>query len=138
MLGGFLLGGFLGSLLFGGLGGLSGGIGMMDLLVMGGLAALAISFLRRRAPEPAPASAYGRAELPPATPVGPPRSRGAAVAAGAGRSRRAGRGSRAGRRAHPRDGPGLRPGRFLGIARDLFVRLQIGWSAATSPRCARI
>ena len=46
MVGGFLLGGLLGSLLFGGLGGISGGIGFMDLLVMAGLAALVISFLR--------------------------------------------------------------------------------------------
>ena len=75
MVGGFLLGGLLGSLLFGGLGGMSGGIGFMDLLVMGGLAALAISFLRRRTPQPAPAasaSAYGRGELTPAMPC-PPR-----------------------------------------------------------------
>src|SRR5262245_56621408 len=59
MLGGFLLGGFLGSILFGGLGGFGGGIGLMDLLVMGGLALLVFSFLRRRVPEPAAASAYG-------------------------------------------------------------------------------
>lgn len=55
MLGGLLLGGLLGGLLFGGLGGgLFGGIGLMDILVLGGIAVLVIVFLRRRrASEPA-------------------------------------------------------------------------------------
>jgi predicted lipid-binding transport protein (Tim44 family) len=53
MLGGLLVGGLLGGLLFGGLGG-GFGIGLMDILLLGGLAFLMISFLRRRrAPEPA-------------------------------------------------------------------------------------
>jgi predicted lipid-binding transport protein (Tim44 family) len=64
---GFALGGLLGSLLFGGLGGLGrgfGGIGMMDLLLIGGGIALLIMFLRRRraeTPQPAYASAGGGA-----------------------------------------------------------------------------
>jgi predicted lipid-binding transport protein (Tim44 family) len=127
MVGGFLLGGLLGSLLFGGLGGASGGIGFMDLLVMAGLAALVISFLRRRTPEPAPASAYGRAEWTPAAPrpAAAPEPAGAVAQSGA---------------AAPDEDlargvdhirvmdPDFDPARFLAIAKDLFVRLQIGWS----------
>src|SRR5215831_14682041 len=44
-LGGLLLGGFIGSMLFGGLG---GGIGFLEILIGGGLAFFAISYLRRR------------------------------------------------------------------------------------------
>jgi predicted lipid-binding transport protein (Tim44 family) len=49
-LGGFMLGGLLGGLLFGGLfrGGLAGGLGLLDLLILGALAYLAYSWLRRR------------------------------------------------------------------------------------------
>jgi predicted lipid-binding transport protein (Tim44 family) len=125
MLGGFLLGGFIGSLLFGGLGGLRGGLGLMDLLVMGGLAALVISFLRRRAPEPAPAAAYGGAVGGTSAP-GPVTGASAPVSPSV---------------AAPSDAdlaqgiehirgmdPGFDPARFLDIARDLFLRLQIGWS----------
>lgn len=71
---GFALGGLFGSLLFGGLGGLGrgfGGIGLMDILLIGGGILLLIMFLRRRRAEtPAPAyagaggatSAYGSME----------------------------------------------------------------------------
>jgi len=71
---GFALGGLLGSLLFGGLGGLGrgfGGIGLMDMLLIGGGIVLLVMFLRRRRAEtPAPAyagaggatSAYGATE----------------------------------------------------------------------------
>ena len=49
MLGGLLLGGLLGGLLFGGgFGGLGGGIGMMEILIIGGLAWFAFSYMRRR------------------------------------------------------------------------------------------
>ena len=62
---GFAIGGLLGSLLFGGLGGLGrgfGGIGMMDILLIGGGILLLVMFLRRRraeAPTPAYAGAGG-------------------------------------------------------------------------------
>jgi predicted lipid-binding transport protein (Tim44 family) len=71
---GFALGGLLGSLLFGGLGGLGrgfGGIGLMDILLIGGGILLLVMFLRtRRQQTPAPAyagvgntgSAYGAME----------------------------------------------------------------------------
>ena len=129
MVGGFLLGGLLGSLLFGGLGGMSGGIGFMDLLVMGGLAALAISFLRRRTLQPAPAStsAYGRTESIPMTPVPAsiPEPAGALGQGGAAAlDEDLARGVD-----HIRTmDPDFDPARFLAIAKDLFVRLQIGWS----------
>jgi predicted lipid-binding transport protein (Tim44 family) len=70
MLGGLLLGGLLGGLLFGGLGG-GFGIGLMDILLLGGIAFLVITFLRRRrTPEPAYSMAGGGSMASPApTPV---------------------------------------------------------------------
>src|SRR5215470_9134463 len=51
MLGGLLIGGLLGSLLFGGHG---GGIGLLEILVVGGLIWLALSWMRsRQQPQPA-------------------------------------------------------------------------------------
>ena len=60
MLGGLLVGGLLGSLLFGGLGGhgLVGGIGLLEILVIGGLAVFAISWMRRRQVQPAGGPSY--------------------------------------------------------------------------------
>jgi len=46
MLGGLLLGGLLGGLLFGG--GFGGGIGLLEILIVAGLAWFAVSYLRRR------------------------------------------------------------------------------------------
>ena len=46
MLGGLLLGGLLGGLLFGG--GFGGGIGLMEIVIIAGLAWFAISYMRRR------------------------------------------------------------------------------------------
>jgi predicted lipid-binding transport protein (Tim44 family) len=74
---GFALGGLLGSMLFGGLGhglGGFGGIGLMDILLIGGGLALLVMFLRRRrAQEPQPAYAgMGGAYGAPAEPVPAP------------------------------------------------------------------
>ncbi|HEV8438736.1 MAG TPA: Tim44 domain-containing protein [Methylomirabilota bacterium] len=56
MLGGLLVGGLIGSMLFGGMGhGLFGGIGMMEILIVGGLIYLAFRFMRSRQPAPAAA-----------------------------------------------------------------------------------
>jgi predicted lipid-binding transport protein (Tim44 family) len=75
-LAGFALGGLLGGMLFGGLGhGMGfGGIGLMDILLIGGGVALLIMFLRRRrAQEPQPAYAgMGGSYREPAQPVPPP------------------------------------------------------------------
>jgi predicted lipid-binding transport protein (Tim44 family) len=58
---GFALGGLLCSMLFGGLGGgLFGGIGLLEILLIGGLLYFAFSYMRRRQ-QPAPAGAYGYA-----------------------------------------------------------------------------
>src|SRR6185295_6273502 len=53
MLGGLLVGGLIGSLLFGGMGGglghgMFGGIGLMEIVLIGGLIAFAIMWMRRR------------------------------------------------------------------------------------------
>jgi predicted lipid-binding transport protein (Tim44 family) len=49
MLGGLLVGGLIGSLLFGGLGhGMFGGIGLMEIVLIGGLIVFAIVWMRRR------------------------------------------------------------------------------------------
>jgi len=61
MLGGLLLGGLLGGLLFGGLGGghgMFGGIGLLEIALIGGLIFFAISWMRRRQAEPAATPAY--------------------------------------------------------------------------------
>jgi len=58
MIGGLLVGGLIGSLLFGGGHGF-GGIGLMEILIVGGLIFLAFSFLRRRQQQqPAAPSGY--------------------------------------------------------------------------------
>jgi len=69
MLGGLLVGGLLGSLLFGGMGGgfgqgMFGGLGLLELVLIGGLVFFAISWMRRRqstsaAGAPAYAGGYG-------------------------------------------------------------------------------
>ena len=59
---GLLIGGFIGSLLFGGFRGGFGGVGLLDLLLVGGAALLLLSFFRRRlaeAPALATPAGYG-------------------------------------------------------------------------------
>jgi predicted lipid-binding transport protein (Tim44 family) len=79
-LAGFALGGLLGSMLFGGMGGGLGGfggIGLMEILLIGGGLALLFMFLRRRraAQEPQPAYAgMGGAYRAPSEPVPAPMS----------------------------------------------------------------
>ena len=66
-LAGFAIGGLLGSMLFGGLGHGFGGIGMLDILLIGGGLALLIMFLRRRRveqPQPAYAGMGGAYRAP--------------------------------------------------------------------------
>ena len=57
---GFLIGGAIGSLLLGGLGGggLFGGIGFLEILLIGGVLYFAFAYMRRRQ-QPTPASPYG-------------------------------------------------------------------------------
>lgn len=128
MLGGFLLGGLLGSVLFGGLGGSGGGIGLMDILVMAGLAALVIAFLRRRMPQPALASGYGGTDLAPAEGKAAP-GREATGGTMPGTPSASDEDLTRGVEHIRAMDPDFDPARFLGVAKDLFLRLQIGWSA---------
>jgi predicted lipid-binding transport protein (Tim44 family) len=64
-IGGFVLGGLLGSMLFGGMGGMGGmggglfgGIGLLEILLIAGLLYFGYSYLRRRQ-QAAPANSYG-------------------------------------------------------------------------------
>ena len=71
-LAGFAIGGLLGSMLFGGMGHGFGGIGMMDILLIGGGLALLFMFLRRRRaaaeqPQPAYAGMGGAYQVPEST-----------------------------------------------------------------------
>jgi predicted lipid-binding transport protein (Tim44 family) len=69
-LGGFLVGGLLGGLLFGGLGRGFGGIGVLDLLLIGVAIFLLVRMLgrRRQVEEPAYATAYGGTQAGAAAP----------------------------------------------------------------------
>ena len=135
MLGGFLLGGLLGGLLFGGLGGGFGGMGLMDMLMIGGLIALAVMFFRRRQQsQPAPAYAgaagsrtdwaSGRGDWAPAqTSAAEP------AAAGTATPDRDVEDYDRGLEAIRMMDSGFTPVRFAAHARDMFVRLQASWSA---------
>jgi len=132
MLGGFVLGGLLGSLLFGGMGGLGAGIGLLDILVMAGLALLAFNLLRRRTPEPAVATAPAGAGSGYASGGGwaaPASATAPTETAAAGRPGTAADEDLAAGIEHVRAmDSSFDPARFLQVARDLFERLQIGWS----------
>jgi predicted lipid-binding transport protein (Tim44 family) len=126
MLGGLVLGGLLGGLLFGG--GMGSGIGLFEILIIGALAWLAISYMRRRQAEapsgyamasggsyggpPAPAARYdapapgGSATLAP--PAGP-----SDLERGLGHVRQM--------------DPGFDPRGFADIASDVFFKVQGAW-----------
>jgi predicted lipid-binding transport protein (Tim44 family) len=65
-LGGLVVGGLIGSMLFGGMGhGFGGGFGLLEIALLGGLGYLAFSLLRRRRePQPAMAGGYGVSSVP--------------------------------------------------------------------------
>jgi predicted lipid-binding transport protein (Tim44 family) len=128
MLGGFLLGGLLGSLLFGGLGAGFGGLGLMDILIVGGLAALAYSFFRRRAAAPAPAYAGtgGASAWTPAE-TAAPQAGGTSV--GTAPADVDFEDLERGLAAIRTMDPAFTPLRFAGLARDLFLRVQSAWTA---------
>jgi predicted lipid-binding transport protein (Tim44 family) len=138
MLGGFLLGGLIGSLLFGGLGAGFGGIGLMDMLLIGGLIALAVMFFRRRQ-QPQPAAAYagaggsrtdwtsGRSDWTSGS--GAQASAAEPMAAGAATLDRDAEDYERGLDAIRMMDAGFTPVRFAAHARDMFVRLQAAWSA---------
>jgi predicted lipid-binding transport protein (Tim44 family) len=134
MLGGFLLGGLLGGLLFGGLGGGFGGMGLMDILLIGGLIALAVMFFRRRQQQSVPAyagAAGGRADWTPGRSDWAPAETSAAepMAAGTATLDRDLEDLDRGLAAIRMMDSGFTPVRFAAHARDMFVRLQAAWSA---------
>jgi predicted lipid-binding transport protein (Tim44 family) len=137
MLGGLLLGGLLGSLFFGG--GHGGGIGLLEVAIIAGLAWLAISYLRRRQ---APASSgYAMAG-----------GYGSGGYAGAPASRyepSAGATAVTGPPAGPSDlerglghicqmDPGFDPRGFGETAADIFFRVQGAWTARDMATAASV
>lgn len=128
MLGGLVLGGLIGSLLFGGMGHLGGGgIGLLEIAIVGALVYFGFSYMRRRQQAVA-AGPAGYAEPQSASPSWRPEptSRSAAVleAPGAGTvDTDLTRGI-----AHIRQmDPGFDPARFGEMASDVFFRLQGAW-----------
>ena len=128
MLGGLVLGGLIGSLLFGGMGHLGGGgIGLLEIAIVGALVYFGFSYMRRR--QQAVAAGPGGYADPQSAPPSwkpEPTSRSAAVldAPGAGAvDTDLTRGI-----AHIRQmDPGFDPARFGEMASDVFFRLQAAW-----------
>lgn len=121
-LGGLVLGGLIGSMLFGGMGhGLGGGIGLLEILLIAGLAYVAFSFMRRRAPQPAAPAGYapvGGTEWRP-EPVSLSTATAEAPAAAAEVDRGLG---------HIRQMDGsFEAARFTETASDIFFKLQAAW-----------
>ena len=130
MLGGLFLGGLIGSLFFGGMGHGGGGIGLLDILLIGILAYVAFSFLRRRQSAPAVPPGYADPGAPPApwrpTPTenAPARSTMVIDAPPAAEADLA-RGL-----SHIRQmDPSFDPARFAEPASDVFFRVQAAWMA---------
>lgn len=119
---GFMLGGLLGSMLFGGMGsGLFGGIGLLEIVIIGGLIYFAISYMRRRQAQPAPAAAGGYGSF------SRPGDRSMALSAPEAPvvSDDLERGMR-----HVRQMDAIfDPGAFTDTASDLFFKIQAGWAA---------
>jgi predicted lipid-binding transport protein (Tim44 family) len=119
MLGGLLFGGLIGSLLFGGLGGgLFGGVGLLELLIIGGLIWFAMSYMRRQ--QTAAPPGYASPDWRPGTvssataamesPAGP-----TDLAQGLGFIRQM--------------DPGFDSARFTETAEDIFFKIQAAWMA---------
>jgi predicted lipid-binding transport protein (Tim44 family) len=128
MLGGLLLGGLLGSLFLGG--GFGGGIGLLEILIIAGLAWLAISYMRRRQPtEPtgyamAGGGSYGGYAAPPASRYEAQPGGGATVLEPPTGPSDLERGL-----AHLRQmDPGFDARRFPEAASDIFFRVQGAWT----------
>jgi predicted lipid-binding transport protein (Tim44 family) len=136
MLGGLLMGGLIGSLLFGGMGhGGFGGMGLLELLVIGGLVYFAFKMMRGRQPEPAAPSGYG--------------SYGSAGSIGGNDPSRYGAAATMEVPAPPGDlerglgyvrqlDPGFDPKRFAETASDIFFKMQASWGARDMGRAADV
>ncbi len=128
MLGGLLMGGLIGSLLFGGLGGgLFGGVGLLELLVVGGLILFAMSYMRRR--QTAAPAGYTSPDWQPgatsSTPSAMESPAGATdLAQGLGFIRQM--------------DPGFDPARFTEVAEDIFFRIQAAWTGRDTGGVAQL
>lgn len=126
---GMLIGGAIGGLLFGGLsgGGLLGGVGFLEILLIGGLLYMVFAYVRRRQ-QPAPASPYGYGQTPEqAQQPWPSASQDAATAtfSAAGGERDLDRGIR-----HIRQMDGtFNPEQLTETATEVFFAVQAGWTA---------
>src|SRR5258705_415227 len=137
MLGGLLLGGLLGGLFFGHGG---GGIGMLEILIIGGLAWFAISYMRRQqAAGPSGYATSGGYGSAPASRYAPSPAGGTAVPAG-GTATPAGGIATMEAPAGPSDlerglahirqmDPGFDPRAFSETASDVFFKVQGAWTA---------
>jgi predicted lipid-binding transport protein (Tim44 family) len=130
MLGGLLLGGLLGGLFFGHGG---GGIGMLEILIIGGLAWFAISYMRRQqAAGPSGYATSGGYGSAPASRYDPSPAGGTAVPAGSTATMEAPAGPSDLERglAHIRQmDPGFDPRAFSETASDVFFKVQGAWTA---------
>jgi predicted lipid-binding transport protein (Tim44 family) len=139
MLGGLVLGGLVGSLLFGHGGGFGGGggggFGLLELVLVAGLGFLLVSFLRRRTAQPASPAGYapgswGTAGDMTSAPASATTSNGTTAlgASGAAAVALANEDLPQGIAAIRTMDPSFDLSRFVPVATDLFTRLQIGWS----------
>jgi len=130
MLGGLLLGGLLGGLFFGHGG---GGIGMLEILIIGGLAWFAISYMRRQqAAAPSGYATSGGYGSAPASRYDPSPAGGTTVPAGGTATMEAPAGPSDLERglAHIRQmDPGFDPRAFSETASDVFFKVQGAWTA---------
>lgn len=128
MLGGLLVGGLIGSLLFTGMGrGLFGGIGLIEIVILGGFVYLAFRLMRSRQPEPAAPSGYaapGGYDAGGWQPGGSAASTAVVDAPGGPNDLDRGIG-------HIRQlDPGFAPERFAAdVASDIFFKVQAAWMA---------
>lgn len=131
MLGGLVLGGLIGSMLFGGMGSMGGGIGLLEIAIVGALLYFGFSYMRRRQAVAAGAAGYADPGSAPTSWRPEPTSRSTAVldapAAGSLAANSTATDLTRGI-AHIRQmDPGFEPGRFSETASDVFFRLQGAW-----------
>ena len=132
MLGGLLMGGLIGGLLFGGG---HGGMGLLELVVIGGFVYFALKMMRGRRPEPAMSSGYGSAGTMGDGPEQSTTYGGRAatmeppapaddLARGVGHLRQL--------------DPSFDPARFAETASDIFFKMQAAWGARDMSRAADV
>jgi predicted lipid-binding transport protein (Tim44 family) len=126
MLGGLVLGGLIGSLLFGGMGHMGGGIGLLEIAIVGALLYFGFAYMRRRQALATGPSGYADPGPVPTSWKPEPMSRSSTAldsAAAPAMDTDLARGL-----AHVRQmDPGFDPARFGETASDVFFRLQGAW-----------